>query len=76
MRTLTTEEMNAASGGVVPLVGLALAIAGTFVRHKAASAAINIAGAAVSVIGFGAYLDGLRKGEITVDGLSCRMVGE
>lgn len=76
MRTLNTEEMDAASGGVVPLIGLALAVASTVVKHKVALIAINTAGVFVAGVGGFAYYQGVKKGQVTWDGLGCHPAGE
>ena len=38
MRELTVHEMGQASGGILPIVGVAVALASIVVRHKVASA--------------------------------------
>ena len=44
MRTLTVQEMEQASGGIAPILGVILAFSGTVVKHKVASTAIAVAG--------------------------------
>ena len=44
MRTLTVQEMEQASGGVVPIVGVVLAFGSLVVNHKVAATAIGVAG--------------------------------
>ena len=44
MRTLTEQEMDQASGGIAPIVGVILAFGSLVVRHKVASVAIGTAG--------------------------------
>ncbi len=45
MRELTVQEMDQASGGIAPILGLLFAVAGMAVRHKATKTAIEIGGA-------------------------------
>ena len=57
MRELTVQEMDQASGGILPLpvVSLLLAIASTVVRHKAASMIINATGVGVAAYALGEW---------------------
>ena len=72
MRTLNAQEMDAASGGVVPLIGLVAAVAGLFVKGGATAKAITITGVAIGGVSAGAYGYGLIRGDLTWDGLSCK----
>ena len=56
MRGLTVQEVDQASGGILPIVGVAVALAGLVVRHQVASAFIGGAGlvlAGHSLVGWG-----------------------
>lgn len=44
MRTLSVQEMEQASGGIAPILGVILSFGGLVVRHKVASTAIGVAG--------------------------------
>ena len=48
MRTLTVQEMEQATGGVLPILGVVIAFGGLVVRHKVASAIIGLAGLALA----------------------------
>lgn len=72
MRTLNAQEMDAASGGVIPLIALAVAVASTVTKGAAASKALAFAGGVLAGAGAGAYVYGLVTGDITWDGLRCK----
>lgn len=55
MRTLNAQEMDAASGGIAPIVGLILAVGGTFIRHAATAKAFNYAGVGFALGGAGVF---------------------
>ncbi len=44
MRELTVQEMDEASGGIVPVLGVVLAFGSLVVKHKVAATAIGVAG--------------------------------
>lgn len=48
MRELTVREMDQASGGVVPIIGVVLALGSLVVKHKVAATAIGVAGLLVA----------------------------
>ncbi len=70
MRELNQNELQAASGGVAPLVVLAVAIASHVVRHTAVRAATNGFGTGATAAAAGQYIRGLDFGrsEAAVNG--------
>ena len=72
MRTLNAQEMDAASGGVIPLIGLIVAVASVAVKSATATKVLAYTGVAIAGASAYAYGNGLLNGEMTVDGLSCK----
>ncbi len=61
MRELTVQEMDQASGGILPVVGLILAVGSAVVRHRVAAWVINGAGIALAGYGAAKWLKGEKK---------------
>ena len=72
MRTLNAQEMDAASGGVIPVIAFVVAAASLVTKGATASKVLTSAGFALAGVGVGAYGFGVLSGELTWDGLRCK----
>ena len=55
LRELSSKEIQAVNGGIAPLIGLGLSVAGHFMARTAASSFLGRAGLGMGVYGTAAY---------------------